>query len=189
MSKLINFLSQKDIEKYSKLFHQPVSVVKLLATIYDDIKEFEQNLYEIGEEHLPEDNIVENEDDDDIEEEEEFIANKIQQILPLIKETIAKKMGIDPENIDDSIKMIKMNPNVLNHMCPFTKEQQKNIDCSFCPLHIQNFIPIAMNISKYENISFEEAAETIKLHTYRDYQETYEKIIHEMKKYKEDAND
>ncbi len=165
-------LTEEQINKYSELFHQPTKVVVAIAAMYDNLKEVEENLYLLGEEHLPEDDVDETEQED-VEELDE----KIQGILPLIKETIAQELGIDNKEFEGKIKAFKINKDIYNHACPFTKEQRDNIDCDFCPLHMKNFVPLSFEFASDANISIEDAVERFKLMIYRNTDEAYQQIL------------
>lgn len=164
-------LNDEEIKKYSEIFKQPVEVVKAIASMYDDLKEFQKNLYELDEGYIPE----------DIDSK---IKEKLSEVLPLIKEKLSNETGIDSENIDGSLSIMKVNPNLFQHICPFIKEEQKNnIDCKFCPLQPDNFIQIITEMANLHNISLEQAAEQIKFNVYHFTDDTYKKIINDMNNY------
>ncbi|MDE6284645.1 MAG: hypothetical protein K2M17_02770 [Bacilli bacterium] len=162
METLIKKLSNSEIERYSKLFKQPVEIVKHFASVHDDLKEFQKALYEFDDEEI--DKI----DDSELEDDEESELDKI-------KKHIAKKYDLNQEEINN-MKAFKIDKSLLFHICPFTEEQKKQIDCSFCPLNMNNFLPIMMELSIGLKIPINEAAESIKFKAYHCTEETFNEI-------------
>lgn len=179
--KLIKILSSEEIANYSKIFHQPISVVRNMAAIYDNLQDFKKNLYELDEEYASIDDEPDEDDDDnddDFEEDEESLNHKLESMLPYFKEVIAKETGLNIDSIkEEDMQVIKINKNLYNHICPFTKEQKKKINCANCPLHIKNFIPISFEAAHDEKIPIEEAVEMIKFNAYHFTEETFNKIM------------
>ena len=195
MAKLIETLTEEDIQKYSELFHKPENLIKGVAEVFDNLKEFESYLYYLDEEQET-DEIEDDEDDEDFDDDEfeEYQNNQSnidieEDILSIIEKELTKKLGLKPDEIKGKIQMVKFHPLLLNHICPFNQLQKQNIDCKFCPLQTINFIQIVEEYSKHYKISIEEAAEIVKFNTYRFPNKTYEKIIDDMKRAKNDDSD
>lgn len=160
-------LTDEQIQKLSETFGQPISVVKSIAACYDNMQDIQKNLYYLDED----DNDIDEDDEDDVEE---LIPEEIQEKMEILKELAAKELGISPDELE--AKAIKANPELYNHLCPFTEEQRKNISCKQCPLYMPNFVPSSIQFASDKNISVAEAIEYIKFDMYHHTDEMYEKL-------------
>lgn len=151
-------LGDKEIERYSKLFKVPISVVETTSLIYEERWEVEKALYELGEE--PDDiDFTDVEEPETCGSEEQDAKSSLENFIFDILENKLKSTFTDiPRN--------------TVHICPFSDSQRKQIKCDKCILHTPNLIMTARHFQKQLKIdSIEEAVEKIKFDIYsnRDY--------------------